>query len=193
MELFPDLDQLTIQREDYLQNNASLSKPIDENTFLRANAFYSKYDFELYSNFTFFLEDPINGDQIRQKENRSIYGMNAELNKKVKSNDWDALFQLGVGFRADATIDTELSHTLNRSITLENIKLGDIDETNAFTYLNTEIKLGKLLINPAVRLDYFKFNYRDKLVPIYKTQTESEVKISPKLNFIYSQNNLQFF
>jgi hypothetical protein len=78
--------------------NASLSKPIDENTFLKANAFYSKYDFELYSNFTFFLEDPINGDQIRQKENRSIYGMNAELNKKVKSNDWDALFQLGVGF-----------------------------------------------------------------------------------------------
>jgi hypothetical protein len=174
--------------------NASLSKPIDENTFLKANAFYSKYDFELYSNFTFFLEDPINGDQIRQKENRSIYGMNAELNKKVKSNDWDALFQLGVGFRADATIDTELSHTLNRSITLENIKLGDIDETNAFTYLNTEIKLGKLLINPAVRLDYFKFNYRDKLAPIYKTQTENEVKISPKLNFIYSQNNnLQFF
>jgi hypothetical protein len=55
-------------------------------------------------------------DQIRQKENRSIYGMNAELNKK-RSNDWDALFQLGVGFRADATIDTELSHTLNRSIT----------------------------------------------------------------------------
>jgi hypothetical protein len=71
--------------------------------------------------------------------------MNAELNKKVKSNDWDALFQLGVGFRADATIDTELSHTLNRSITLENIKLGDIDETK--TYLNTEIKWVRLLIN----------------------------------------------
>jgi hypothetical protein len=174
--------------------NASLSKPIDENTFLKANAFYSKYDFELYSNFTFFLEDPINGDQIRQKENRSIYGMNAELNKKVKSNDWDASFQLGLGFRADATIDTELSHTLNRSIILKNIKLGDIDETNAFTYLNSEFKFGKLTINPAVRLDYFKFNYRDKLAPIYKTQTESEVKVSPKLNFIYSQNNnLQFF
>ncbi|CAM2943405.1 TonB-dependent receptor [Flavobacterium frigoris] len=174
--------------------NASLSKPIDENTFLKANAFYSKYDFELYSNFTFFLDDPINGDQIKQKENRSIYGMNVELNKKVQSNDWDASFQLGLGFRADATIDTELSHTLNRSITLENIKLGDIDETNAFTYLNSEFKFGKLTINPAVRLDYFKFNYRDKLATIYKTQTESEVKVSPKLNFIYSQNNnLQFF
>jgi hypothetical protein len=59
--------------------NASLSKPIDENTFLKANAFYSKYDFELYSNFTFFLR-PINGDQIKRKP---IYlRMNAELNKK---------------------------------------------------------------------------------------------------------------
>ncbi|PRZ20651.1 TonB-dependent receptor [Flavobacterium granuli] len=174
--------------------NATLSKPIDENTFLKANAFYSKYDFELYSNFTFFLEDPINGDQIKQKEDRSIYGMNVELNKQIKNNDWDISFQLGAGFRADATIDSELSHTLNRSTTLENIKLGDIDQTNGFSYLNSEIKWGKLTINPAVRLDYFKFNYQDKLAPVYKNQSETEVKVSPKLNFIYSQNNnLQFF
>jgi hypothetical protein len=174
--------------------NATISKPIDENTFLKANAFYSNYQFELYSNFTFFLRDPINADQIRQKENRSIYGMNTELNKKIKNSDWDVLFQLGIGFRADATTDSELSHTLNRSTTLERIKLGDIDEANGFSYLNSEIKLGKLLINPAVRLDYFKFNYQDKLAPLYKTQSETEVKVSPKLNFIYSQNNdLQFF
>ena len=174
--------------------NASLKKQIDENTFLKANAFYSKYEFELYSNFTFFLNDPINGDQIKQKENRSIYGMNTELNRKVKNNNWDAQFQLGLGFHADATVETELSHTLNRSTTIERIKLGDIDETNVFTYLNSEIKFGKLLINPAVRLDYFRFNYQDKLAPSYKTQSETEVKFSPKLNFIYSQNNnLQFF
>jgi hypothetical protein len=174
--------------------NAAVSKPIDENTFLKANTFYSNYQFELYSNFTFFLEDPIYGDQIRQKEERSIYGMNAELNKKVKRYDWDVLFQLGVGFRADATTDSELSHTLNRSTTLERIKLGDINEANAFSYINTEIKLGKLLINPAIRLDYFKFNYQDKLAPVYRTQSETEVKVSPKLNFIYSQNNdIQFF
>ncbi|TDE53445.1 TonB-dependent receptor [Flavobacterium sp. GT3P67] len=174
--------------------NASLSKPIDENTFLKANAFYSKYQFELYSNFTFFLEDPINGDQIKQKENRDIYGMNAELNKKTKLNDVDVLLQFGGGFRADATKDTELSHTLNRRTVLENIKLGDIDESNLFSYLNSEFTFGKLMINPAIRLDYFKFNYQDKLTTDYKTQSESKVKFSPKLNFIYSQNNnLQFF
>ncbi|RTY85973.1 TonB-dependent receptor [Flavobacterium sp. RSP15] len=174
--------------------NASLSKSIDENTFLKANAFYSKYDFELYSNFTFFLNDPINGDQIKQKENRDIYGMNAELNKKTKWNDTNVLFQFGAGFRTDATTDTELSHTLNRRTVLENIQLGDIDESNLFTYLNSEFTFGKLIINPAIRLDYFKFNYQDKLMENYKTASESKVKFSPKLNFIYSQNNnLQFF
>ncbi|SDH09522.1 Outer membrane receptor proteins, mostly Fe transport [Flavobacterium omnivorum] len=174
--------------------NASLSKPIDENTFLKANAFYSNYQFELYSNFTFFLNDPINGDQIKQKENRNIYGMNAELNKKTKINDIDVLLQFGAGFRADATTDTELSHTLNRRTVLENIKLGDIDQSNLFTYLNSEFNFGKLMINPAIRLDYFKFNYQDKLMENYKTQSESKVKFSPKLNLIYSENNnLQFF
>ena len=174
--------------------NASLIKPIDENTFLKANAFYSNYKFELYSNFTFFLDDPINGDQIKQKEDRDIYGMNAELNKKTKINETDVLLQFGAGFRADATTDTELSHTLNRRTVLENIKLGDIDESNLFSYVNSEFNFGKLMINPAIRLDYFKFNYQDKLMENYKTQSESKVKFSPKLNFIYSQNNnLQFF
>lgn len=174
--------------------NVSLSKPIDENTFMKANAFYSNYQFELYSNFTFFLEDPINGDQIKQKENRAIYGMNAELNQKTNLNDIAVLLQYGVGFRADATKDSELSHTLNRRTVLENIKLGDINESNLFSYFNSEFNFGKLMINPAIRLDYFKFNYQDKLTTDYKTQSESKVKFSPKLNFIYSQNNnLQFF
>ena len=174
--------------------NVSLSKPIDENTFMKANAFYSNYQFELYSNFTFFLEDPINGDQIKQKENRAIYGMNAELNQKTNLNDVAVLLQYGVGFRADATKDSELSHTLNRRTVLENIKLGDINESNLFSYFNSEFNFGKLMINPAIRLDYFKFNYQDKLTTDYKTQSESKVKFLPKLNFIYSQNNnLQFF
>ncbi len=174
--------------------NVSLSKSIDENIFMKANAFYSNYQFELYSNFTFFLEDPINGDQIKQKENRAIYGMNAELNQKTNLNDVSVLLQYGVGFRADATKDSELSHTLNRRTVLENIKLGDINESNLFSYFNSEFNFGKLMINPAIRLDYFKFNYQDKLTTDYKTQSESKVKFSPKLNFIYSQNNnLQFF
>ncbi|PWA07557.1 TonB-dependent receptor [Flavobacterium laiguense] len=172
----------------------SFRKPIDENTFLKASTFYSNYKFELFSNFTFFLEDPVNGDQIKQIEYRNLYGINAELNKNINKESVDLLFQLGFGVRNDATTNTELSHTLNRITTLETIKLGDIDESNVFSYLNTEIRLGKWLINPAVRLDYFKFGYQDKLAGNYMTQTESQVKVSPKMNVAYSQNNdLQFY
>ncbi len=165
--------------------NVALIKPINESTYVKSNAFYSNYNFELYSNFTFFLEDPINGDQIRQKESRDIYGLNTEWNKKYTNS----LYQFGFGFRADATKNTELSHTLGRFTTLQSLKLGDIDQTNIFSYINTEFTFGKLKVNPAIRLDYFKFNYQDKLAPTFIAQSEDKVKFSPKLNFIYSANN----
>ncbi len=170
--------------------NVAYTKKIDENTFVKNTFFYSKYQFELYSNFTFFLNDPINGDQIRQKESRDLYGFNSEWNKKSNNS----VFQFGVGLRADATKNTELSHTLGRYTTLQTLKLGDIDETNMFSYLNSEFTFGKFKINPALRLDYFKFSYQDKLSLSFKSQVEDKVKVSPKLNFIYSENtNLQFY
>lgn len=174
--------------------NIGYTKSLNETTFIKSNVFYSNYQFELYSNFTFFLDDPINGDQIRQKEIRNLYGLNTEINKKVKINESNALFQLGFGFRADETRDTELSRTLNRSTTLDRLKLGDIDQTNIFSYLNAEFEIGKLKINPAIRMDYFKFNYQDKLAATYQTQSENQVKFSPKLNFIFTQNaNFQLY
>lgn len=174
--------------------NASFHKPIDENSFFKANTFFTNYQFELYSNFTFFLEDPINGDQIKQKENRTIYGVNAEYNLKKYYTNFDVLYQFGTGVRADETKDSELSHTLNRNVVLKQIQLGDINQSNLFAYANTEFHMGKLIINPAVRIDYFKFNYLDHLAVNYKTESETKTKISPKLNFIYSQNtDLQFY
>ena len=170
--------------------NFAYTKHIDESTFIKNNVFYSKYQFELYSNFTFFLNDPINGDQIKQKESRDLFGFNSEINKKVNNS----LFQFGFGLRSDATKNTELSHTSGRYTTLQTLKLGDIDEKNIFSYVNTEFNFGKLKINPALRLDYFKFSYQDKLAPIFETQSEDIVKLSPKLNFIYTENNnLQFY
>ncbi len=170
--------------------NVSLVKPIEENLSLKANVYFTNYQFKLYSNFTFFLNDPVNGDQIRQKENRNIYGLNSEFNQKLKLGN----LQLGVGFRNDETSNSELSHTLNRNQVLENIKLGDINQTNLFSYLNADINFGKLKINPSLRLDHFKFNYQDKLQEKYVTQSVDKTKLSPKLNFIYSyNNNLQLF
>ncbi|MBV6642793.1 MAG: TonB-dependent receptor plug domain-containing protein, partial [Cyclobacteriaceae bacterium] len=38
---------------------------IDHNSLIKNSVYFTKYDFELYSNFTFFLNDPFRGDQIK--------------------------------------------------------------------------------------------------------------------------------
>lgn len=172
----------------------SHQKSIDENTFVKTNVFYSKYDFTLFSNFTFFLNDPINGDQIKQKESRNLYGANTEFNKKIFLDESIVTMQSGVGFRADEIDGIELSHTINRLEVIENVQLGDIDESNLYGYFNSEFKINKFKIAPAVRLDYFKFNYQDALEPMFKTLSTTAVKFSPKLNFSYSKsNNVEYF
>lgn len=174
--------------------NATYFKAIDDNTYFKANTFYSKYKFELYSNFTFFLEDPINGDQIRQKENRDIFGLNTEWGKTLDLGEVRTTIQGGIGFRADATKGSELSKTKERYLTVAHIMLGDIDQSNVFAYANAQFQLGKLTIAPALRIEQFQFNYQDRLDSVYKNKGVQKTLVAPKLNFIYSENtNLQFY
>jgi len=170
-------------------------KNLEHNAVLKTNAYLSKYDFELYSNFTFFLEDPITGDQIKQKEERFIAGLQSTYERKhIALGETRLDYQAGVGFRYDNIDDVSLSHTLNRQTVLEPLALGDVDELNAFAFLNTEFKTGKFTFNPAVRLDYFKFDYYNKLTETYDNQSESKVAFSPKFNTVFAPSqNWQLF
>lgn len=175
---------------------ANHTKVINENQLLKTRAFISHYDFELYSNFTFFLEDPVNGDQIRQKENRIVVGAETVFERKNirLGNDSQFEYETGIGLRYDNVDDIELSNTLNRQTTLNRISLGDVDEVNTYGFLNTEFKTAKWTFNPALRLDYFKFDYVNKITETYDNQSESKVAFSPKLNTLYSVNrNWQLF
>ena len=174
--------------------NLAFNKKIDAHTFIKTTAFYSLYNFELYSNFTFFLNDSLNGDQIRQKEQRNLFGFTSAYHKDLFFGKNSTHLEAAVGMRNDVMTNTELSHTANRVNTLQQLQLGDIDETNLFAYANAEIKIGKLLINPALRLDEIKFNYTDKLAAKFATIQRYKPILSPKLNFLYQESKqLQFF
>ncbi|WP_405566576.1 TonB-dependent receptor [Polaribacter sp. Asnod6-C07] len=174
--------------------NVQLQKTLNDNSIFKANAFYSNYNFELYSNFTFFLEDPINGDQIKQFEDRNIYGMNAKIITEKKYGNVEAKFTKGLGLRFDDIKDNELSHTKNRSELLNRIQFGDVQQTNAYAFFNSEFEIGKFKISPALRFDYFKFLYNDNLSTTYETLSKTKAIVNPKLNFLYTQNdNLQWF
>ena len=77
-------------------------------------AFVSHYNFELYSNFTFFLDDAVNGDQIKQMEDRVLMGAKMVFNDDtVQLGELHFKFNTGIGFRYDNVDDNELSHTRN--------------------------------------------------------------------------------
>jgi outer membrane cobalamin receptor len=147
--------------------------------------YFSRYVFELYSNFTFYLNDSVNGDQIRQQEFRDIYGLNGFLRKESYWNDTKLTGTLGYGFRYDDINNVELTHSLNRLDNLEERSLGDVDETNAWIYADGKMEIGKWLINLGLRYDGFTHDYYNKLDTIYHTQSVSMQMLSPKFNVIY--------
>lgn len=171
-------------------------KQLDQHSRLRSKFFLTKYDFELYSNFTFFLEDPINGDQIKQKENRTLIGGETSYDRTIHldQNNSQFRFNSGIGFRYDDINEVELSHTLNRKLILNRLAYGNVDELNAYGFLNINYKINKWNINPGIRLDYLKFDYEDLLPETYDAKSENKVVISPKLNAIYQASTaLQFY
>ena len=89
--------------------NFQHTKKVGESLLIKNTAYYSHYNFELYSNFTFFLKDSINGDQIKQKESRDILGMQSEVHKYYTLPSGNLSWQSGVGFRYDAVNDLELA------------------------------------------------------------------------------------
>ena len=90
--------------------------------------------------------------------------LNSEFEKRTSIKNTPFNYQLGIGLRQDKVDDIELSHTANRVTTLENIMLGDVNETNLSGYANTEFKFDKLIVNAGLRYDYFKFDYYERTI-----------------------------
>ncbi len=135
-------------------------KEPDNHSSLHSSAYLALYDFELFSNFTFFLEDPLNGDQIRQSESRLLLGGQTSYRRRYHPSGADDHLDLnaGVGFRYDDANRVELSRTRNRKELLERLAYGNVDELNTFGFAQATFRSGKWTLNPGLRLDYFRFD-----------------------------------
>ncbi len=174
--------------------NLNFMKVLDDQSFIKGNAFYTAYKFLLYSDFTFFLDDPINGDQIKQQESRSLYGLNLEFTKNLNLEASDLLLHIGAGLRKDDIADDELSHTLDRATILNTLQLGNVEESNVFGYINAEINSGKFTLVPGIRVDQFEFAYYNALQGDTFMQRVKAAKVSPKLSILYTENSrVQYF
>lgn len=160
---------------------------------LRNSAWFSHYRFNLFSNFTFYLNDPLNSDQINQTESRLSGGANSDYTHPLEWGEAHGQWQGGIGFRYDRIDDLALHHTVSRH-RIGSFAVGDADESSLYAYAGANIEWGKWTVNPALRLDYFNFAYADRLAANYTRPHESKAVVSPKLNLLYHPNRqTQFF
>lgn len=182
--------------------NIKYEQKDDQNNQLSIQAYMCDYDFKLYSNFTYFLVDSINGDMIEQLDKRFMHGLNAAYNTVKQTGKTIFKSNIGVGYRAD-NIDLALWHSPDRN-RLEVYSDASVKERNLFAWFGEEFVFSpKFRIQAALRGDYFTFNVNDHLETFPDTLTNNlphasgysqQAILSPKLNFVYSpKTNLDLY
>ncbi len=144
------------------------------------------YRFNLWSNFTFYLNNPVDGDEINQRERRLACGGDSRLTDRltVAGDTWKWL--AGVGFRHDAIGDLALYGCRERRW-LSTKALGDVGQTSMWAYAAVEMNVGRRwTFSPGARVDRFNFSYLDKTAAEgFAMRRAAQARVSPKLNIIY--------
>jgi hypothetical protein len=81
---------------------------------LEYNGYYSTYSLNLFGNPTYFLNDPVNGDQIEQQDKRSIWGAYVHYNNEFPWNRRTITPMLGLDVRYDDIDSVALFNTRAR-------------------------------------------------------------------------------
>lgn len=170
--------------------NVQLVKQLDANSQISNQVYFTDYRFELYSNFTFFLEDSVNGDMIKQKEHRRIYGYRSEFIQDRPLFGKPGTTTLGFALRVDQVTENELSHVYERSTLLDRLAYGNVLQTNAGVYVTERIELTpRLEMRSGIRYDLFRFAYADLLQNEYALQQIQDGILTAHINFDLALNN----
>ncbi len=147
---------------------------------LHADVYVGKYDLDLFSNFTYFLNDPINGDQFEQQDGR--YFLGGEVRR-----EWDLgnknTFVLGLQTRHDLMNDLGLYQTKD-TVRLNAVRVDDVMESSVGLFGTGVYHVNDVFrIEPGLRADGFYFDVNsDKSL---NSGTKTAGIVSPKLSLIF--------
>jgi TonB family protein len=157
---------------------------------LQALAYLTFYDFDLYSNFTFFSRDPVDGDEIEQRDHRVVRGARASYRWM---RQWrGVLFDSTLGGEARAdSIANGLDHVRQRE-RLARVTDDAIEESALAVYARQEVQpLRWLRLVGGLRLDHYAFRVDDHLEDLATTGTATSGsrgagRVSPKATVVLS-------
>jgi outer membrane receptor protein involved in Fe transport len=127
----------------------------------KADGFVSRSLFDLYSNFTFYLNDPIHGDAFQQHDSRLQEGLNTQYTHAHTLGPVAAVLVAGANFH-DNQINVGLYPRDGREPTGVSTR-ADAHVTNGAGYAQESLSLlnGRLLFGGGIRYDEFRFDVAD--------------------------------
>ncbi len=143
--------------------SASFWNGLEDTTQIRA--YVSIYDFNLWSNFTYFLDDPVNGDEFQQTDERVTFGFDGSQEVSHALGPIHVHHTAGVQLRHDAISDVGLHHTAERR-RLSPVREDAVDVTNLALYWQVQSELTPWLrAYVGVRGDLYWFDVDSKTHP----------------------------
>ncbi|MDD5052983.1 MAG: TonB-dependent receptor [Sulfuricurvum sp.] len=149
-----------------------------------ANAYIIDYGLDLFSNFTYYLNDPVRGDQFEQRDARTIIGGNigrVDVGTMVGLNSVQAY---GFQLRNDLIRNVALYNTQNRE-RFNTITSDKVSINNAALYYQNELSLSeKVRLIAGIREDLYRFDVTSEVDPANSAAKTAAIT-SPKLSFIF--------
>ena len=155
----------------------------DDNTSTEASAYFIDYQLALFSDFTFKLDNPIQGDQFEQADRRQVYGGQAHHDIVGKFFRWDAEYSAGIQTRFDDIGDVGLFKTAQRR-RLTTTRNDAVQEFSVSPYGEMRVKwLEKFQTVAGLRGDFFNFDVTSN--DPRNSGEASDGAVSPKLSLIF--------
>lgn len=149
---------------------------------MTANAYVIDYDLNLFSNFTYFLDDPVNGDQFRQLDDRTIWGGDFTYSRATSER---TTHRVGTALRYDDIGDVGLFRTSARQ-PISTVRQDSVKELALGMFYDVEHEFNdRWRATIGARVDWYDFDvYKSNIEA--NTGTTDDAIVSPKLNVIYT-------
>lgn len=174
--------------------NASLkiATVLENGQKISQQLYFSNNTYNLFSNFTFFLNDPVNGDMIAQNESRNILGYTFVFDRVDKIQDTKLSSTFSLGFRTD-WIHSGLWSAIEKTLLKEQNNY-TLQESNYWAYFKENWQVSpNLVLQFGSRLDYFRFKVEDNLESKI-SGTQDAFRWSPKISVFYNPySHIQLF
>jgi outer membrane receptor protein involved in Fe transport len=152
------------------------------NSRTQAEAYVIRQTMTLFNNFTYFLDDPVNGDQFSQFDRRTLIGGNASHTIRGKVAGFDTENTFGIQIRRD-DISLGLLKTFQR-MPLSTVRDDRVEESSVGFYVqNTMRWLNWFRTILGVRHDIYKANVTSDTLA--NSGNASASITSPKVSLIF--------